>query len=274
MVTSLSQNGRFTFESYGFRVSLESDDADLLTKAVETARKALVGNLTIIENPGSEPGYPFSFCKEGDVMFLFQNGEEMNHSSSEYLFFKLFNALLRIVVAENAVDTVFVHAGVIGLKGRAVLFPGRSFKGKTTLVAELIKLGVDYYSDEYAVIGSDGLVNPFPRDLSLRSFLVENDEVEIPPAKFGARIGVEPLRVGSVIITEYDQAARWNPRLLTVGEGILETIPHAIPINADTEMSLKILTLAFERAIIAKSYRGDVKRDVLPILAFLDNHLN
>jgi hypothetical protein len=181
---------------------------------------------------------------------------------------------LRIVVAENAVNTVFVHAGVVGWKGKAVVFPGRSFKGKTTLVAELIKIGADYYSDEYAVIGSDGLVSPFPRDLSLRSYVVEHDEVDVSPNIFGAKIGVDPLEVGALIITEFAEDAVWDPRTLTIGEGILECIPHTIPIKADTEMSLKLLNLALKDAIIAKTYRGDVKRDAVQILTFLDKHLN
>ena len=62
--------------------------------------------------------------------------------------------------------------------------------------------------------------------------------------------------------------------MLTIGQGILETIPHTIPIRAATEMSLKILNMAFADAIIAKSIRGDVKRDAIAILTFLDKHLN
>src|SRR4051794_32268330 len=36
-------------------------------------------------------------------------------------------------VAEYNQTRVFVHAGVVGWKGRAILVPGRSFAGKTTL---------------------------------------------------------------------------------------------------------------------------------------------
>ena len=274
MVTDLSHNGRFTFESYGFRVSLESSNATLLAKAAETAEKALLGRISIIENPLSELGYRFSFDLADGVYSMYQNGILTSSSQYEFGTFKYFNSILRLTVAENAVDTIFVHAGVVAWKEKAVVFPGRSFRGKTTLVAELLGLGAVYYSDEYAVLGSDGLVQPFPRDLSVRSYLVQHDEVEVSPAIFGATIGAKPIRIGSVIITEYDEQATWNPRMLTVGEGILETIPHTIPINEDAELSLKILNLAFNNAIIAKSVRGDVKRDAAAILSFLDKHLN
>src|SRR6186713_3314163 len=53
------------------------------------------------------------------------------------------------VLAEIAKDTqlhvaamtrqrVFVHAGVVGWKGRAIVIPGRSHSGKTSLVAALV----------------------------------------------------------------------------------------------------------------------------------------
>lgn len=274
MVTSEGQVHRFTFESYGFRVSLVSKHEDLLAKAVGVAQKALLSRVSIIENSASDTGYVFGFDFRDGVFYLHQNGLQTNHVSSEHVFFKYFNSILRLTVAENAVGTVFIHAGVIGRNGKAVVFPGRSFSGKTTLVAELIKLGAEYYSDEYAVIGSDGMVHPFPRELSLRSYLVENDEVDIAPEALGANIGDRPAEVGSVVITEFDDRSSWQPEVLTVGKGILETIPHTIPINADTKMSLKILNLAFANAIIVKSYRGDIKQDAVAILTFLDKHLN
>jgi hypothetical protein len=274
LVTSESQVNRLTFESYGVRVSLESKDPELLEKATRLAEKALLGKLVLIENPTHDPGYRFGFDRKEDTLYLLQNGEQTNYTTSEFVFFKYFNSVLRITVAENAVQRVFVHAGVVGWNGKAIIFPGRSFRGKTTLVAELIKHGAEYYSDEYAVIGADGNVEPFPRDLSLRGVVYEHDEVDVPPVLLGAKIGTIPLGVGAVIITEFHEGASWQPDTLSVGQGILETVPHTIPIRADTKMSLKILNIAFANAIMAKSYRGDVKRDAVAILAFLDKHLN
>jgi hypothetical protein len=246
----------------------------LVTKAGAVAEKALLGNLSFIENPGPDRGYEFGLDHRDGVFYLSQNGEQTNSVSSEFVFFKYLNSILRVIVAENAVDRVFVHAGVVGIKGKAVLFPGRSFKGKSTLVAALIRLGVTYYSDEYAVIRHDGFVEPFPREISLRSVYQEHDEVDVPLKAFGAEIGTLPLSVGCVILTEFQQGAVWSPEKLTVGNGILETIPHTIPIRADPEMSLKILNIAFANAIVARSFRGDVEKDAVAILAFLDKQLN
>ena len=274
LVNGVSFDRRLTFESFGVRISLESDDIELLSFAQEIAETAFLGKLKLIENTASEPSYRFGVIYKGEKYLLFQNGVRTNDSSSKAGLFKYFRSMLRITVAENAVDHVFVHAGVVGWKGHAVLFPGRSFRGKTTLVAELIKHGAEYFSDEYAIIDREGSVHPFPRDLSLRSVVREHDEVDVPARDLGASVRSDPARVGSVILTEYREDGKWSPELLTIGQGILETIPHTIPIKAATEMSLKLLNVAFADSVIAKSARGDVKKDAIAILTFLDKHLN
>ena len=55
-------------------------------------------------------------------------------------------------VGEHASRRVFVHAGVVAIDGGAVLIPGKSFSGKTTLTRALVEQGGVYYSDEFAVI--------------------------------------------------------------------------------------------------------------------------
>src|SRR5919198_2175039 len=74
---------------------------------------------------------------------------------------------LRLSVAAAARRRVFVHAGVVGWRGRAIVLPGRSCSGKTTLVAELLRAGATYLSDEFAVIDGRGRVHPFAKPLSI-----------------------------------------------------------------------------------------------------------
>ncbi len=70
--------------------------------------------------------------------------------------------------AEATPNMTFLHAGVVGWQGRAIVLPGRSFTGKTTLVREMLRLGATYYSDEFAVVDNSGLVHPFARPLGIR----------------------------------------------------------------------------------------------------------
>ena len=60
-------------------------------------------------------------------------------------------------------DVAVVHGGVVAHDGRAILLPGPTHAGKSTLVAELVRRGAPYFSDEYALIDADGRVHPYPR---------------------------------------------------------------------------------------------------------------
>src|ERR671929_229610 len=87
------------------------------------------------------------------------------------------------------------HAGVVGWQGRAILIPGRSFSGKSTLVAALVRAGATYYSDEFAVLDERGRVHPFPKKLSMR--LEGSARPRFAPVEeLGGRRGTTPLRVG------------------------------------------------------------------------------
>src|SRR6185369_5569325 len=104
-----------------------------------------------------------------------------------------FESHLQLTVAEYAPRRVFVHAGVVGWKGKAILIPGLSFSGKSTLVAELLRAGATYYSDEYAVVDRNGRVHPYARKLRMRSA----DAVRRLRAKdFGADTGSKSLPIG------------------------------------------------------------------------------
>ena len=81
----------------------------------------------------------------------------------------MLDAQVRMFIAANTRDWIFVHAGAVACGGRAVVLPGESFSGKTTLVAALVQAGASYYSDEYAVLDADGRVHPYARRLSIRS---------------------------------------------------------------------------------------------------------
>jgi hypothetical protein len=237
------------------------------------ARSALLGNVEIVENTESEHTFGFSSDSDG-TLYLSLNGEKITDDTSRPRFFRFFDSLLRITVAEHAVGRVFVHAGVVGRNGRAIVIPASSFRGKTTLVQELVRKGAIYYSDEYAILDEKGLVHPFARDLSVRYFDGETREKRVDPEGIGGKIGVDPVPVGMVLLTEFTENAIWEPRRLTVGEGILEMIPHTIPRRFNPEFSLKVLNTAVSDAIILKSVRGDASEFAIEILSFFDKFID
>lgn len=270
---SVGSSGRaFVFESYGVRVKVAASDDELLAEAEQTVKKALVDNLVRIEGLPVDQSFEIRL-DPGDTLHLVLNGTEISFDDQRRRFFKFFDSLLRITVAEHASDKVFVHAGVVGWKGKAIVLPAVSFGGKTTLVHELVKAGADYFSDEYAVFDEQGLVHPFARDLSVRYLEGKTvAERDVNVTSIGGTVGPAPIPVGLVVITHYEADSVWNPVRLSVGQGILEMVPHTIPRLADTARSLKVLNTAVSDAIILKSPRGDATSLALQLLSFFDNN--
>lgn len=172
-----------------------------------------------------------------------------------------FESHVQLTVAEYAPRRVFVHAGVVEWKGKAILIPGLSFSGKSTLVAELLRAGATYYSDEYAVIDRNGCVHPYARKLRMRS--ADAVGVKRMPAKdFGAETGSKSLPIGLVITTRFKDGARWRPRELTRGKAVLELLANTVSARSQPQMALSFLTRAVATATSLKGTRGEARQIV------------
>jgi hypothetical protein len=172
---------------------------------------------------------------------------------------------LPLRIAEFAPRHVFVHAGVVGWKGRAILVPGRSYTGKTTLVAELIKAGAAYYSDEYAVLDPSGYVHPFPKPLSIRG---ANPMAATEPTaeELGAKSASRPLPVGLVLVTEYRKGASWDPCPQSPGLGVLALLANCVAARRQPRRVLSVLRKAVARAEVLKGLRGEAREVVDTVL--------
>src|SRR5919109_1115164 len=143
---------------------------------------------------------------------------------------------LELYVAERARRRLFLHAGVIGWQGRAVVIPGRSMSGKSRLVAAWLDAGATYYSDEYAVLDGRGRVHPYPRRLRLRD----------GPGRATSRgsLACAPLPVGLVVVTRYREGARWRPRSISPGQAGLEVLAHTAAARRRPAAALTVLARA------------------------------
>ena len=82
------------------------------------------------------------------------------------------------------------------------------------------------------------------------------------------------MKVGMLVITEYNPSAHLPPEVLTLGNGIKEIIPHTIPIRINTEFALKVLNKTLEHAIILKGSRGEASPFADFLLSYVDKDLN
>lgn len=169
----------------------------------------------------------------------------------------MLDAQIRLFVAANAQHRIFVHAGVVAREGKAIVIPGESFSGKTTLVRALVERGATYYSDEYAVLDDDGRVHPYPRRLSIR----EPDSratQERHVGEFGGIAAVNTAAVAVVVVTRYRPGAEWLPRRRSSGHGVLALLTNTVPAHERPEESLHAVSRAVAAATVLEGDRGEV----------------
>jgi len=256
-----------SFNSYGVRVGVRVNDSAILTDLIarlppgsRPASFAVVDHLYSIIGSRATSGSKVRRLSLGYWNLLrFARAREFDGMLDA------FESHVQLTVAEYAPRRVFVHAGVVGWKDRAILIPGLSYSGKTTLVDQLIRAGATYYSDEYAVLDERGRVHPYPRALGIR--LPNSDESKkVRAEEIGGRIGSKPLRVGLVLATNYKNGARWRPRQVTRGRGVLELMSNTVSARSQPELALTVLPLALESARILKGVRGEAAEIVKSIL--------
>ena len=169
------------------------------------------------------------------------------------------------LVAERAPDHLFVHAGVVGWESRAIVMPGASFAGKTTLVQAWLEAGATYYSDEFAVLDRAGRVHPFARPLAVRDGSTALTR-RVPVAALGAEIGTTPLPIGLVLVTSYRAGARWRPRRLTAAPTLLALMRHTVAARGNPEHSMPILRQAVSGGMAFAGLRGEARPLVSAVL--------
>jgi hypothetical protein len=170
-------------------------------------------------------------------------------------------------VAEHAPDHLFVHAGVVGWEGRAIVMPGASFAGKTTLVQAWLDAGATYYSDEFAVLDRAGRVHPFARPLAIRD--ASSAIRRTPAAALGAETGTAPLPIGLILVASYRPGARWRPRRMTAAPALLALMRHTVAARGNPKHSMPILTQAACSGMALAGCRGEAGQLVAAALRHL-----
>jgi hypothetical protein len=159
---------------------------------------------------------------------------------------------------------------VVGWRGKAIVLPGRSFSGKTTLVTALIRAGATYYSDEYAVFDERGRIHPYARPLGIRELGSFNSQ-NVKPEELGAGLGTRPLKVGLIVSTSFKKDARWRPRDISHGQAVLELLANTVSARSRPGNALKVLSQALSAARAVKGGRGEAAEVVDSILRLCDD---
>lgn len=246
------------FCSFGASLGVRTNDLSvwpqvsaLLPPKLDAAESPLVETLFSLRvaDPQTRPGVrPYHL--------LYQGIEQIARTRDLDAALEVLESHLHAQTAEAAADALFVHAGVAAWRGRAIVLPGRSFSGKTSLTAALVQAGAEYLSDEYAVFGADGLVFPYPKTLSFRDPAgqpLEKRTVE----SLGGRIAAGPLPVALILDTRFVPDAHWRPRQMSAGAALWALLDNTVQVRRRPEWALGVLSRAVAGARGVKSRRGD-----------------
>ena len=266
-IDRLGWAGGISIEAYGARVGVRVSDPEALPLLLDRLPPGWQAR------PGAAVERLYSLVVGGNgdgrvrrLNLLYGNHVLLARSRGLEEALDAFAADVQLHVAEWARRRVFVHAGAVGWRGRAIVLPGRTLSGKTTLVAALVRAGATYYSDDYAVLDARGRVHPFPRPLSIRPpgrFIQERFAVE----ELGGRAADRPAPVGLVVVTEYSPRVKgWRPQQVSQGQGVLELLGHAVAARRRPEPVLTALQEAAAGARILKGRRGEAERVTEKIL--------
>jgi hypothetical protein len=257
-----------TFRSYGVRFGVRTDDPAALERLAEflPPGTALVPNGVVERLYSIRTGAGVTE-RRGLRRFrlLYADHVRLARTVDAEELFERFEADLQLSVAEAARRRVFVHAGVVGWKGRAVVVPGRSFSGKTTLVAELVRAGATYYSDEFAVLDSAGRVHPYPKPLAVRGDGFRQRKVSVDELG-GSAATTRALPVGLVVVSEFREGSRFRPRTLTPGQGSLALLANTVPARRRPSEVLETLGRVVRTATVLRGARGEAAEAARRIL--------
>jgi hypothetical protein len=226
------------------------------------------------ENSGNVQHVRYEFVEtrsaEGRPMFVVaKDGARLFASSDVRAAARTLESSVHLQVAALTDQVAFVHAGVVAWRGRALILPGPSHSGKSTMVASLIAAGGTYYSDEYAVIDLEGRIRAFPRQLRLRC-AVEQKSSAGPIASTVNGEAIEPLQPAWIMNLRYRPDGVWDPKELTPGQTLLALLENTVAVRRQPELSLRTLGLAVGSSIGWQSERGEADNATREIVRLMD----
>src|SRR3954453_19255702 len=245
----MDERQRISFAAFGVPIGIEVGSAELLSRVLAML----------------PPGRPCDSVPEDHEFRLFTAdgvsywaqgpGESLPGSSDLDVALGVLDSQLRTFIAMAAPDHVFVHAGVVAFDDHAVIIPGPSFSGKTTLVAACVRAGALYYSDDLAALDRDGLVHPYPKPLSMR--VNGFSQIDHDVTTLGGTAGTRALPVGSIVFAQYRPGAAWRPYLLSPGDAVLSLLSNAAQAHRRPAEVLSALRRAVDGALVLEGERGD-----------------
>lgn len=160
---------------------------------------------------------------------------------------------LHLSVALHAQEHVFVHSGVVEWHGKAILIPGRSHSGKSTLVHALVEHGATYLSDEYALITANGSVAPYARPIQLRS---GSERKMVDPHMIGS-VGVATIEPSLILFTRFEEDSEFDPTPVLPASAALALFDNTVVAEVQPSAATAAAAQVARRALALRTARPD-----------------
>ena len=85
-----------------------------------------------------------------------------------------------------------------------------------------------------------------------------------------ADAGTQPLPVGLIVVSKYKPGAKWRPRRLSVGQGVLDLLAHTVSARRQPGAALAALQRAAAQSLILKGVRGEASLMAASLLQHAD----
>lgn len=174
---------------------------------------------------------------------------------------------IRLHLALTAPGALFIHAGAVELDGSAVLFPGASRAGKSTLVRALVDAGCGYLSDEFAVLDVVGRVRPYARHLAMRE--PWGGKMSLDPRTLAGPVVTSPLPVAAIIDLPFAGGDPLIVHPLSAAEAAMALVANAVAARSRSSEVLRATAAAARTSVALRGHRGDVDVAVRPLLEHL-----
>lgn len=246
---------RGRYAAFGVSWSIQADDISayhlmldrLPPGAAPSGGKSMVRSYAFKTIAATSPGDDVSYLLSADGRPLIRSSEPEDIADA-------FEENLKWLVAEHSQRRVFLRAGVVGWRDRAIVIPGGPRSGKTTLVRALVACGATYYSDEYAVLEGH---NVHPYRSRMPEWIADGGSVSYLLDDIRGVQPLSPLPAGIVLFAPYQPGAVFKPKLISRGKSMLGLFKHSVAAQRRPEQVLRALDTVTRRCNALEGVRGD-----------------
>ncbi|MGC2766970.1 MAG: hypothetical protein WB607_15790 [Candidatus Acidiferrum sp.] len=256
----LVQADGFSFKSFGLTFGVRTNHP----LAIDMIRAHLPPGSSVLKVQAVDRLYSFFLPNSARQVWarpfhlLYGNAQTLAKTHSDAELLEVFETDLNLHIATATERLFFIHAGVVAWKGKAIVIPGSSYTGKSTLVGEFLRQGATYYSDEFAVFDPRGYVHPFPKPLGIRMG-ADQKQTRVSPAQYGCAVGMKPIRLGLILFTRYLPSARWRPKVISPGKAALNLLQHSFSVRERPEAAFAFADKVTRRTRVLVGPRGEAK---------------